>query len=245
MGGGARGPWLVGVPIGVACPRMTDSPNEPPVVPGASGPGVGRVELPAVDARPMLLDALMPSSDAARVDHRVVDAPVPATFEAALRADLARAPEVVPAVKALFAAREAGERAVSALRGRPFSLPEMGELRLGGLPEHGEWVRLGVDAPHEIAFGAVGRFWAGETAWREIDAGDFGSFAEPGFARIAANLSFRPYGAERTLASYECRTQATDPDARRAFLRYWRALSPFIGVVLRAGLAVVAGEATR
>jgi hypothetical protein len=217
---------------------MTDSPNDPEM---------GRVELPGADARPMLLDALMPSSDAdaARADHRVVDAPVAATFEAALRADLARAPEVVPGVKALFAAREAGERAVSALRGRPFTLPEMGELRLGDLPEHGEWVRLGLAAPHEIAFGAIGRFWAGETTWREIDAADFGSFAEPGFARIAANMSLRPYGAERTLVSHECRTRATDPESRRAFLRYWRALSPFIGVVLRAGLAVVADEAPR
>jgi hypothetical protein len=222
---------------------MTDSSNEPPVVPGASAPGVGRVELPEVDARPLLLDALMPSSDAARADHRIVNAPVAATFEAALRADLARATEVVPAVKALFAAREAGERAVSALRGRPFTLPEMDDVRLGGLQEHGEWVRLGADAPHEFAFGAIGRFWGGETTWREIDAADFGAFAEPGFARVAANMSFRPYGAERTLVSYECRTQATDPDSRRAFLRYWRALSPFIGVVLRAGLAVVADEA--
>jgi hypothetical protein len=187
----------------------------------------------------------MPSSDAARADHRIVDAPVSATFEAALSADLTRAPEVVPAVKALFAAHEAGERAVSALRGRPFSMPEMGELRLGGLPDHGAWVRLGVDAPHEIAFGAIGRFWAGETQWREIDAADFATFAEPGFARVAANLSFRPYGAERTLVSYECRTQATDPGSRRAFLRYWRPLSGFIGVVMRAGLAVVADEAAR
>lgn len=36
------------------------------------------------------------------------------------------------------------------------------------------------------------------------------------------------------------RTQATDADSRRAFLRYWRALSPFIGVVLRAQLRAVA-----
>ena len=42
-----------------------------------------------------------------------------------------------------------------------------------------------------------------------------------------------------TLLSYECRTKATDPSATRAFMRYWRPLSPFIGVVLRAQLRTV------
>ena len=68
----------------------------------------------------------------------------------------------------------------------------------------------------------IGRFWSGETRWEEFDASDFGSFARLGLARIACNLSFRPYGAGRTLVSYETRTQNTDERARRAFLRYWR-----------------------
>lgn len=41
------------------------------------------------------------------------------------------------------------------------------------------------------------------------------------------------------------RTLAGDDATRRAFLRYWRALSPFIGVVLRAQLATIAREASR
>jgi hypothetical protein len=47
----------------------------------------------------------------------------------------------------------------------------------------------------------------------------------------------RPGG--QTLVEYECRTQATDAPSRRAFLRYWRALSPFIGIVLRAQLRAI------
>lgn len=42
---------------------------------------------------------------------------------------------------------------------------------------------------------------------------------------------------------YEARTQATDDVARRGFLRYWRPLSPFIGVVMRSQLRVVADSA--
>ena len=41
-------------------------------------------------------------------------------------------------------------------------------MRLADMPTHGDWVRvlLGEDPLHEIAFGVVGRFWAGETVWR-------------------------------------------------------------------------------
>jgi hypothetical protein len=62
---------------------------------------------------------------------------------------------------------------------------------------------------------------------------------------LACNFSMRAYGAAQTLVSYECRTLATDEIARAGCLRYWRPLSPFIGVVLRAQLGVVADEAAR
>ena len=101
---------------------------------------------------------------------------------------------------------------------------------------------LGANPPAEIAFGAVGRFWAGETSWERIDAADFASYGRPGFAKIACNFSLRQYGRDRTLVTYECRTKGTDPRSSKAFLRYWRLLSPFIGVVLRAQLSVVESE---
>lgn len=59
-------------------------------------------------------------------------------------------------------------------------------------------------------------FWGGETRWRDTEASDFAFFAEPGLARIACNFSLRPYGAGRTLVSYEARTQATDTASRRS-----------------------------
>jgi len=128
-------------------------------------------------------------------------------------------------------------------RDRPAEPAPPATMRLADLPPRGEWVLLGEDAPYEIAFGAIGRFWAGETVWEQTEAAQFATFDRPGLARIACDFSLRPYGAGRTLVSYECRTQATDPDARRAFLRYWRPLSPFIGVVMRSQLRVCARTA--
>ena len=82
------------------------------------------------------------------------------------------------------------------------------------MPTHGDWVLLGEDSPHEIAFGVIGRFWAGETVWAQIHASDFEAFAEPGFGKIACNFSLRSYGADWTLVTYECRTLETDETAQ-------------------------------
>ena len=194
----------------------------------------------------MLLDDLMPDFDATRVEHRVIDAPLPAVYDAALHVDLLDLARDNPLVRGIFALRTGGERLVAAVRGgAPEPAPAPETLRLADLTDHGDWVLLGSDPPHEIAFGAVGRFWAGETSWEQLGAADFASFDRPGFARIAANISLRPYGATRTLASYECRTQATDDAARHAFLRYWTIVAPGVGVVLRSTLKLIDREAAR
>jgi len=188
----------------------------------------------------MLLDDLLPEYDATRIEHRVIDAPIAAAYAATLDADFLRAARENPAVHTLFAVRGAAERMVGSMRGVSAAAPPGPDrLRLADLPEEGEWIRLGEDPPQEIAFGVIGRFWDGVTAWERIDTDGFRSFDRPGFARIACNFSLRPYGAGRTLVSYEARTRATDPRSRAAFLRYWRAVAPGVGLVMRAQLAVI------
>jgi hypothetical protein len=188
----------------------------------------------------MLLERLMPQYDATRIERRVlIGSPAP-VWNAVLQADFVRTSEEVPAVRFLFGARSAAERALAAVRGRPRpALPEVQSMRLAELPGHGEWIGLGEDPLREVVFGAIGRFWAGETIWEEIDRERFRAFDEPGFAKICCAFQLRPCGVGTTLVTYECRTLATDPSARRAFMRYWRPLSSLIGVVLRAQLRVV------
>jgi hypothetical protein len=115
-------------------------------------------------------------------------------------------------------------------------------MRLGDMPEQGEWVKLAAEPPRELAFGVIGRFWGGETVWKTIDAHEFVAFDEPGFAKIACSVSLRPYGTARTLVSYEARTQALDADSRAHFLRYWRVVRPGVAIVMRAFLQAVAKE---
>jgi hypothetical protein len=194
---------------------------------------------------PMLIDRLMPAYDALRAEHRIVPGDIATVYAATRRADFTRAWRESVAVRLLFAARGLGERAVSLIARREHREPPPPEsMRLADMPTHGDWVLLGEDPPHEIAFGVVGRFWAGDTVWAQIDAADFEAFAEPGFGKIACNFSLRSYGADRTLVTYECRTLATDETARRGFTRYWRPLAPFIGLVMRSQLRVIEAETT-
>jgi hypothetical protein len=199
---------------------------------------------PTISRDSMLLDTLMPEFDATRIEHLVVDAQPGVVYEAAINANLADALLRSQLVRALFGIRAAWERlAGMARKAEAVGPPEMDSLRLGELPEHGTWVALGKNPPAEFAFGVVGRFWAAETKWAEIDAAGFASYRAPGFARIAANVSVRSYGDRRTLLTYEARTQATDEHAKRAFLRYWTVVSPGVGIVMRSALALIADEA--
>ena len=190
---------------------------------------------------PVILDWVLPRFDATVAVHRIVDGDPDAVYGALMAIDLAEIPRSNPAVRALFAIRTAAERVLCALRGRPALEPDPGaQLRLADLEEHGEWVRLAEDAPREFAFGAIGRFWAGETVWETIDAAEFAAFDQPGFAKIVCSISLRPYGSERTLVSYEARTQALDPASRTAFLRYWRFVRPGVAIVMGGFLRAVA-----
>ena len=195
---------------------------------------------PAQNSDAMLLDAFMPNFDATRIEQRVIDGRPAAVYEAAIHADLVDALRRSRIVRGLFAVRAAGERLASIARGRPVATPDMPVMRLVEMPNVGDWVRLGECAPNEFAFGAIGRFWGGETVWEEIESSEFISFNKPGYAKIAANLSLRHYGDDRTLLSYEARTQATDEVARRAFRRYWTFASFGAGFVMRAALDLIA-----
>lgn len=73
----------------------------------------------------------------------------------------------------------------------------------------------------------------------EMTPDEFAAFDDPGWGRIAAKFTLRPYGEGRTLLSYEARTATNDDDSAKRFARYWGAVRPFVGHVMRAALATV------
>jgi hypothetical protein len=183
----------------------------------------------------MLIDEVLPTFDVTRVDTVVVAAPADAVYRIAVDLDLVEVVREDPVLGALFAVRGVPDR-IMRLLGRRGEPPPQESMRLGELPEEGKWIRLGEDPGREIVFGAAGRFWKGPIEWQRTTPQSFASFDAPASARIVANLAVHPYGRDRVLVTYEARTTATDDDARRGVRRYWRVLSPFIGMVLRGVL---------
>lgn len=199
-----------------------------------SQPSIGELRTTSI------LDQVMPVFDAARVERRVIDAPPAAVYRAIKNADFIDAVRQHSAVSVLFAVRAAVEWVVSKAMNRArITGQPAATLRLADMPTSGEWILLGQRRPNEVAFGAIGRFWSGDTFWIQSDASTFAAVERPGYAKIACHLALRPLPGGRSELVYDVRTRTADESSRRAFLRYWRVTSPFIGVVMRSLLTVI------
>jgi hypothetical protein len=182
----------------------------------------------------MLIDRFMPDRRFSRVEYVVVDAPASAVYEAARGIDFMRVHS--PLADAAMWLRGFPER----LRGRGETRVVPAHMTLDDLAaDDSDWVMLGEAPEREIVFGAVGRFWTANIQWRRVEAADFAMFTEAGLGKVVADFSVRSYGVGRTLLTYETRTVLGDPASRRRFQLYWRAVGPFVGVVLRTTLATI------
>jgi hypothetical protein len=193
---------------------------------------------PPLVARPSLLDQALPVYDVALTEHLVVEAGVDRLYATARDFDFMTVR--APLVSVLMTARALPGR----LRRNAPEAPTRLRLAsdLGALPG---WLVLGQDPAHELAFGAVGRFWTANLQWHQVPVEDFAGFDEPGWGKIGCHLLVRPDGPTRSLLTYECRTATTDPASRRAMARYWWAIRPFVGYILRATLRTIARDAER
>jgi hypothetical protein len=107
-------------------------------------------------------------------------------------------------------------------------------------------VPLGERVGTEIVAGAIGRFWraVGNEMVDVRTREDFLSFDEPGYAKAAISFLVRPeQGGSRVIT--ETRVVATSPEARRAFMRYWRVIRLGSGAIRRSWLAAIRRRALR
>lgn len=199
----------------------------------------------------LIIDRVMPHYDATKVVTLVAEVPAPRAYQALRSLDLfeVHSPLMDAAMWVRGLPMEIGRRR----RGEgPLELPPtaiVGDLFDVGSSE-GEgpldgWMAFGEEAGHELCFGAVGDFFHADFSWKSMSPDEFPDFAEPGYGKVAADLTVRPFGAGRCLMAYEARVEITDPESRRKFRRYWLITSPFIGVVLRAALRTAAHNAAQ
>ncbi|WP_327426456.1 hypothetical protein [Streptomyces sp. NBC_01236] len=191
---------------------------------------------------PLLLDGALPDFRFARLESTAIAAPPGVVFGAARDLDLRSVHS--PLLDAVMWVRVMPDK----LRNRiPPPLPEMRVAHLFDLASKGEqpWMALGENPGRELVFGAVGKVWKPSIEWRWMEPEDFTPFDEPGWAKMAAAFVVHPYGARRTLLTYEARTVCTDPESTARFLRYWTLVSGGVGIVLRATLKAVKEAAER
>lgn len=84
------------------------------------------------------------------------------------------------------------------------------------------WGTLAEEPGRLLICGAVCQPWFGDVKFTAIPAVDFAAYDEPDQVKIAWSLEAEEIEPNVTLFAHEVRAVATDADARRKFLRYWR-----------------------
>ena len=176
----------------------------------------------------LLLDRFVPHFDLSLVHAGVYRVPPPTCYEAVLALDVFES----PVIRTIIEARGVPARVTELLPGhRPARRAGHATYRLGEMSQHG-WLQLGETPDVEMVLGMVGRPWTrGATPSTPVTPETFRDFAEPGFAKIATSFRVAPYGSDSTILTTETRVVLTDPESRRRFLRYWRAVGPFSNLI--------------
>lgn len=89
----------------------------------------------------------------------------------------------------------------------------------------------------EVVYAAIGQPWK-PLGGKRPHAGDFGAFAEPGYAKLGFNFRL-----EEGVLSTETRVLLTDERSRKSFRRYWLVIRPFSGLIRREWLRAIARRA--
>lgn len=172
----------------------------------------------------MLAEELLPVFDVSDELAVVVDAPAALVWQALTETDLIALGRDHPIIGMLGALRAMPELFSHALHGEPsprpperLTLRDLTELPISG----GGWVLLGERPGEELALGLVGKFWKPIIEYAAVDAREFTSFSEPGWAKTVYALAVLPLDDGRTLLRAAMRTATTDAHARRWFRRYW------------------------
>jgi hypothetical protein len=155
------------------------------------------------------IDAFMPEFDARERYATTVRAPAALVYQIARDFDL----QSVPLVRLIFRLRGTLMRATPTRREPRGFLDEMQALG---------WSRL-FEKPGEIYIaGGACQPWLPDVVFTPVAPDRFRAFAEPNRVKIAWTLETHARDGAITELATETRAAATDPEARRRFLGYWR-----------------------
>jgi len=129
--------------------------------------------------------------------------------------------------RALFVLRTLPDRMEARLRGRQVE-PLPRTARLDQIVQPGSGFHLLAEVPgEEFVAGAVGKFWRPKIPYVDVSPGQFASFHEPGFGKVAWGLQVHPREGGGSWIALELRVDATDDEAWARFVTYFRLVGPF------------------
>ena len=175
----------------------------------------------------------MPRFDAVERHALTVPAPPAVVYAALWRADLGAS----PVVRLLMTLRglPGGQRPHPGQAAPPLTLERAIATR---------FMLLGHRAPHEVALGAIGRFWTLASKPIRVDVQEFRRFETRGYAKAVWDFTLTPIGDGATRLATETRVWSADAASRRRFRLYWLLIRPFSGLMRRLMLRAIAREAT-
>lgn len=184
----------------------------------------------------MLIDRFVPDPDFIEIRDIEVEA-VPEEVLAAIKQTDLRD----PVISTLFAVRDLPNRVARRLGG---GTDPQADLSFSNIPDVGPgWVKLGELEGRELVLGAVGRFWRRDYGGKDVTADEFTDFDEPGYLKLAVSSRVEPLGYDQSILHYEARAEATDDEARRQFVRYWKVIGSGNDVIVRRALQRIKAEA--
>jgi hypothetical protein len=158
---------------------------------------------------PALLDRFIPTPDVRERFETTVHAPAALVMEVATGFDM----QSLPAVKAIFRLREALLGTKS-----PPRIPQGIVEETRGLG----WAVLDEAPGRFVVCGAKCQPWLANVVFSALRPEEFASYSERDQVKIAWTLEADAIAPTVTRFAQETRAVATDADARRKFLRYWR-----------------------
>jgi hypothetical protein len=159
------------------------------------------------------LDPFIPVYDIRERHSTIVEAPPDLVFDLAAGFD----PQSLHLVRAIFWLRSVALRSKRAPA-------EQSEGLLSDMRRLG-WGVLAEEPKRLFVAGASCQPWLADVVFAARTAGDFRTFAEPGYVKIAWTLEVTPRGRVSCLLATETRALATDEASRRRFRRYWRRIN--------------------
>jgi hypothetical protein len=192
-------------------------------------------------AGPLLLDEVLPEFEFSSVFSILVRAEPAATYRAALELP---AQDLGAVARMLFAARGLPGRILGTPGEQPLTGPRPLLETMGDLG----FRILRTEADREVVFGDIGRFWSlRDVAGPPVaSTEEFIAFADPGFAKVVANIAVRPAPEPgRSILQTETRVHVPDPGVRRRFGAYWLVIEAGSGLIRRRWLAAIARRAER